>query len=131
MKIVKDVMAEKKFNKSKYDIDYRKKHKVQFNVDLNKSEMDTLNTLLKTTNTKKSDFLRKAIRTECKENNILYFDRLAKCDWCGKKDYVSITHYGTSHYNRLICSDCANNIIEYHKTIDGTTPCWYRTDENE
>lgn len=131
MKIVKDDMAEKKFNKSKYDIDYRKKHKVQFNVDLNKSEMETLNTLLKTTNTKKSDFLRKAIRIECKENNILYFDRLAKCDWCGKKDYVSITHYGTSHYNRLICSDCANDIIEHHKAIDGTTPSWYRKDDEE
>ena len=126
-------MEDKKTRKTKYDINYRKQHKVQFNVDINKSEMNSLNELLKTTNSKKSDFflknpLTKAIRQECKDNNILYFDRLAKCDWCGKKDYVSITQYGTSHYNRLICSDCANDIIEYHKTLDGSVPCWYRTD---
>ena len=36
-----------KFDKTKYDIDYRKKHKVQFNVDLNKEEMDSLKELLK------------------------------------------------------------------------------------
>lgn len=120
-----------KFNKSKYDIEYRKKHKVQFSVDLNKSEMQSLNEALKISKTRKSDFLRKAIMRECRENNVLYFDRYTTCDWCGKKDYVSITHYGTSHYNRLICSDCANNIIEYHKMLDGTTPSWYRqNDEN-
>lgn len=124
-------MAEEKFNKSKYDINYRKNHKVQFNVDLNKSEMNSLKELLKTTNTKKADFLRKAIRKECKDNNILYFDRLANCDWCGKKDYVSITHYGTSHYNRLICSDCANDIIIYHKNLDGSEPSWYRNEKEE
>lgn len=120
-------MEDKKTRKAKYDINYRKQHKVQFNVDINKSEMNSLNELLKITNTKKSDFLRKAIRQECKDNNVLYFDRLAKCDWCGKKDYVSITQYGTSHYNRLICSDCANDIIEHHKALDGTTPSWYRS----
>lgn len=116
---------EKKFNKSKYDMEYRKKHKVQFNVDLNKSEMNSLNEVLKITSTKKSDFLRKAIKKECEENNILYFGKLDNCDWCGKKDYVSVTQYGTSHYNRLICSYCANDIIEYHKTLDGSTPSWY------
>lgn len=63
---------------------------------------------------------------ECRENNILVFDRRANCDWCGKKDWVSVTHYGTSHYNRLICSDCANYITNYHKLIDGSTPSWYR-----
>lgn len=116
------------FDKVKYDNEYRKKHKVQFNVDINKAEMQSLNELLKTLNIKKVDFLRKAIRQECETNNILYFDRLEKCDWCGQKDYVSITHYGTSHYNRLICSDCANKIIEHHKSLDGTTPRWYRKD---
>ena len=118
-----------KSKKTKYDIEYRKKHKVQFNVDLNKEEMQSLNKALKISGTKKSDFLRKAIRKECKENNVLYFDRIA--NWCGKKDYVSITNYGTTHYNRLICSDCANDIMEYHKNLDGTSPLWYKSDEKE
>ena len=120
-----------KSKKTKYDIEYRKKHKVQFNVDLNKEEMQSLNEALKASGTRKADFLRKAIRKECRENNILYFDRVANCDWCGKRDYVSITHYGTSHYNRLICSDCANDIIQHHKNMDGTTPSWYRPDDDD
>lgn len=125
-------MAKEKFDKSKYDMALRKERKDQFNVDINKSENQSLKELLKVTNTKhKVDFLRRAIRRECQENNVLYFDRLANCDWCGKKDYVSITHYGTSHYTRLICSDCANDIVKYHKTLDGSTPQWYRNDEEK
>ncbi len=120
-----------KFNKTQYDMEYRKKHKAQFNVDISKSEMESLNKLLKTTGIKKVDLLRKVIRQECKDNNILYFDRLAKCDWCGKRDYVSITQYGTTNYNRLICSGCANNIMEYHKNLDGSTPQWYRTENKQ
>lgn len=45
-------MEDKKTRKTKYDINYRKQHKVQFNVDINKSEMNSLNELLKTTNSK-------------------------------------------------------------------------------
>ncbi len=119
-----------KFDKTKYDIDYRKKHKVQFNVDLNKEEMDSLKELLKVTNTRKADFLRNAIRNECIKNNVLYFDRVSTCDWCGEKKYVSICQYGTSHYNRLICKDCAEATIEHHKMLDGSTPYWYREDED-
>ena len=53
------ILEDKKTRKTKYDINYRKQHKVQFNVDINKSEMNSLNELLKTTNSKKSDFFEK------------------------------------------------------------------------
>ena len=43
----------------------------------------------------------------------LKFDRKAKCDWCGRKQTVSICHYGTTHYNRLVCPTCAKNINEH------------------
>ena len=43
----------------------------------------------------------------------LNFDRKAKCDWCGEKKTVSICHYGTTHYNRLVCPTCAKNIKKY------------------
>ena len=119
-----------KFDKKQYDIDYRKKHKVQFNVDLNKEEMNSLQELLKVIDIKKVDFLRNAIRSECRKNNILYFDRVSACDWCGEKKDVSICHYGTSHYNRLVCKDCAENIVEHHRLLDGSTPSWYRPEED-
>ena len=40
----------------------------------------------------------------------LNFDREAACDWCGKTGKVAVTHYGTSHYNRLVCPDCAKEL---------------------
>lgn len=120
-----------KFNKTQYDINYRKQHKVQFNVDLNKDEMDSLKEVLKVMDIKKSDFLRKAIRTSCKENNVLYFDRTAKCDWCNEKKSVAVCQYGTTHYNRLICKDCANDIIEYHKTMDNSIPRWFNQNKED
>lgn len=49
------------FDKVKYDKEYRKEHKAQFNVDLNKEELDELNDLLKKSNLTKVDFIRKAI----------------------------------------------------------------------
>lgn len=58
-------------------------------------------------------------------NNTYYedlkFDRKAKCDWCGRKQIVSICHYGTTHYNRLVCPTCAKNINE-HEKIFGRQP---------
>ena len=49
----------------------------------------------------------------------LDFDRKAKWDWCGKKGLVGITHYGTSHYNRLICKECAESIKKQDETAFG------------
>lgn len=51
-----------KFDKTKYDMDYRKVHKSQFNVDLNKDEKDELDALLKESGMSKAEFLRKAIK---------------------------------------------------------------------
>lgn len=47
----------------------------------------------------------------------LNFDRVYKCDWCGGQTKVAITQYGTSHYNRLICEECAKKIIAYENSI--------------
>lgn len=49
----------------------------------------------------------------------LKFDRRAECDWCGKKKLVGVTHYGTSHYNRLICKECAEEIKDYSRRAFG------------
>lgn len=50
-----------KFNQTKYVVEYRKQHKAQFNVDLNKSEKDELDSLLKEKNLTKVEFIRLAI----------------------------------------------------------------------
>ena len=47
-------------------------------------------------------------------NETLNFNRTTRCDWCGKTAKTAITHYGTSHYNRLICKECANTILHEH-----------------
>ncbi len=52
----------------------------------------------------------------------LNFDRRVKCDWCGCTEICAITHYGTSHYNRLICLECALSINGNDKCISGTIP---------
>ena len=44
---------------------------------------------------------------------MLKFDRTANCDWCGKRTKVSICHYGTTNYNRLVCNECAKEINRY------------------
>lgn len=54
--------------KTKYDMDYRKKHKKQFNVDLNIEEYDELTELLKKQNIKKVQFVRIAFE-ELKKGN--------------------------------------------------------------
>ena len=48
----------------------------------------------------------------------LNFDRKAKCGWCGEKKTVSICHYGTTHYNRLVCPTCAKNIMNMKKYLE-------------
>lgn len=51
----------------------------------------------------------------------LNFDREAACDWCGKTGKVAVTHYGTSHYNRLVCPDCAKEMnIKESKKLNET-----------
>lgn len=45
-----------------------------------------------------------------KNGEVLNFDRRTKCDWCGHTEICAITHYGTTHYNRLICVECAMSI---------------------
>ena len=49
----------------------------------------------------------------------LEFDRDANCDWCGEEKLVGITHYGTTHYNRLICQECAERIKKYDEVTFG------------
>lgn len=58
-----------KFNQTKYVMDYRKQHKAQFNVDLNKSEKEELDILLKDNNLTKAEFIRLAIKA-LKENKL-------------------------------------------------------------
>lgn len=49
------------FNQNKYIQEYRKEHKKQFNVDLNKEEWEELNKLLKEKGITKVEFVRKGI----------------------------------------------------------------------
>ena len=55
-----------KFNQKKYIAEYKKKHKKQFNTDLNIDEYNELEKLLKNNNLTKAKFLRNAIK-ELKE----------------------------------------------------------------
>ena len=52
----------------------------------------------------------------------LNFDRKVKCDWCGSTEICAITHHGTTHYNRLICLECALSINGNEKCISGLIP---------
>lgn len=45
----------------------------------------------------------------------LHFDRKVKCDWCGCTEICAITQYGTTHYNRVICLECAMSINCTHE----------------
>lgn len=69
-----------KFDKTKYDMDYRKKHKSQFNVDINKEEKDEIDALLKNNGMTKTDFLRNAIRKYKSETTsirvYIYMDKI-------------------------------------------------------
>lgn len=51
----------KKFDKRNYDIEYRKKNKKSFQVDLNISEYEELEKLLLKKNLTKAQFLRNCI----------------------------------------------------------------------
>ncbi len=52
---------EKKFNKVKYDIEYRKKHKKSILIDLNIDEYEELQKLLHIANISKTQLFRNAI----------------------------------------------------------------------
>ena len=49
--------------------------------------------------------------------NILHFDRKCTCDFCGCKEICAITQYGTTHYNRLICVECALSINQQQRLL--------------
>lgn len=49
----------------------------------------------------------------------LIFDRKCKCDYCGCIEICSITHHGTTNYNRLICVECAMSINQNEKLFNG------------
>ena len=62
-----------KEQKSKYDMDLRKKlEKKQFNTDLNKEEYEELNSLLKEKKLTKADFLRKSMKILKERNDNMY-----------------------------------------------------------
>lgn len=50
----------------------------------------------------------------------LNFDRRVKCDWCGHTEICAITHYGTTHYNRLVCLECALSINQNDRLFRDT-----------
>ena len=42
-----------------------------------------------------------------------------KCDFCGSEEICANTHYGTSHYTRIICVECAMSINEHDRLFNG------------
>lgn len=66
-------------------------------------------------NKKIKQYIETTVRTMQFNGEELKLDRTCECDWCGEKKLVGITHYGTTHYNRLICADCAKIIEKYNK----------------
>jgi hypothetical protein len=54
-------MKKNTFNQAKYIIDYKKKFKARFSTDINKSEMEELERLLKEKGLSKAQFIRNAI----------------------------------------------------------------------
>ena len=57
----------------------------------------------------------------------LNFDRVTNCDWCNKKTKISICHYGTTDFNRLICKECAKKINDYEKKLNFTI--WFNPEK--
>ena len=57
------------FDKAKYDIDYKKEHKKQFKVELNKEEAEELEKLLKAHGLSKVQFVRNAMEDLKKKTN--------------------------------------------------------------
>lgn len=110
----------KKFDKIKYDMDYRKKHKSQFNVDINKEEKDEIDALLKNNGITKADFLRNAIRKYKSETTsirvYIYMDKIVftKDDENGE-EYMTEAFYINEDKNGNECVSI--NILDIIDTI--------------
>ncbi len=50
---------------------------------------------------------------------VLKFDGVCKCDWCGQKEICAVCHIGTTNYNRLVCVECALSINQNQRVLDG------------
>lgn len=61
----------------------------------------------------------------------LKFDRKFICDYCGDEKMVSITQYGTTCSNRLICKKCAENLNNKEKNINGKESFIIKEEINE
>lgn len=51
----------------------------------------------------------------------LDFDRKCHCDYCENIEICATTQYGTSHYTRLICLECALDIQQQNKLFGVNT----------
>lgn len=49
----------------------------------------------------------------------LNFNIRTTCDWCNCEEICAVTHYGTTHYNRLICVECAMSINQNDRIFRG------------
>lgn len=58
---------------------------------------------------------------EKNNGEILNFDRRCYCDFCNMVEICSITHYGTTNYNRVICLECALDIQQRNKNMYSTS----------
>lgn len=109
-----------KFDKTKYDMDYRKKHKSQFNVDINKEEKDEIDALLKNNGMTKTDFLRNAIRKYKSETTsirvYIYMDKIVftKDDENGEEYMTEAFYINEDKYG----NECVSiNILDIIDTI--------------
>lgn len=109
-----------KFDKTKYDMDYRKKHKSQFNVDINKDEKDEIDALLKNNGMTKTDFLRNAIKKYKSETTsirvYIYMDKIVftKNDENGEEYMTEAFHINEDKYG----NECVSiNILDIIDTI--------------
>ena len=80
-----------KFNKSKYDMDYRKNHKKQFNIDLNIDEYEELEELLKKHNLTKVNFVRKSMEI-LKEDSTKFIDEVKSDKELLYNGYIQSSH---------------------------------------
>ncbi len=74
------------FNKTEYDKEYRKKHKAQFSVDLNKDEKEELDVILKQHKLQKVQFVRGAIKNLKKEIEMKKY-----YIYCGTNSYKNLS----------------------------------------
>ena len=61
---------EKKFNQKEYINNWKKQHKAQFKVDLNKDEKEELDKLLEEKGITKAQFLRDSIKQLKEDSNV-------------------------------------------------------------